>query len=60
MKVSEITDCENCPLLKEEICPGGMTSSSDGTPVEPPCCGFNDDTDLDQLIDDYHAIEAVY
>lgn len=54
MKASEIEDCENCPLLKEEICPGGMTSSPSGTPIEPPCCSFDDDTDLDQWIEDYY------
>lgn len=54
MKASEIEDCENCPLLAEEICSGGMTSSPSGTPIEPPCCSFDDDTDLDQWISDYY------
>lgn len=60
MKASEIEDCENCPLLKEEICPGGMTSSPSGTPIEPPCCSFDDDTDLDQWIDDYYDGQRRY
>ena len=60
MKASEIEDCENCPLLKEEICPGGMTSSPGGIPIEPPCCSFDDDTDLDQWIDDYYDGQRRY
>lgn len=60
MKTSEIEDCENCPLLKEEICPGGMTSSPSGTPIEPPCCSFDDDTDLDQWIEDYYDGQRRY
>lgn len=60
MKASEIEDCENCPLLKEEICPGGMTSSPTGTPIEPPCCSFDDDTDLDQWIEDYYDSQRRY
>lgn len=60
MKASEIEDCENCPLLKEEICPGGMTSSPSGTPIEPPCCSFDDDTDLDQWIEDYYDSQRRY
>lgn len=60
MKASEIEDCENCPLLKEEICPGGMTYSPSGTPIEPPCCSFDDDTDLDQWIEDYYDRKRRY
>lgn len=60
MKASEIEDCENCPLLAEEICPGGMTSSPSGTPIEPPCCSFDDDTDLDQWISDYYDSQRRY
>lgn len=60
MKAAEIEDCENCPLLKEEICPGGMTSSPSGTPIEPPCCSFDDNTDLDQWIEDYYDSQRRY
>ncbi len=60
MKASEIEDCENCPLLAEEICPGGMTSSPSGTPIEPLCCSFDDDTDLDQWISDYYDSQRRY
>lgn len=60
MKASEIEDCENCPLLKEEICPGGMTSSPSGRPIEPPCCSFDGDTDLEQWIEDYYDGQRRY
>lgn len=52
-ELAELDDCEQCPLYKEEICPGGMTSSPGGIPIEPPCCGFDDDTDLDAWVSDY-------
>lgn len=60
MKAAEIEDCENCPLLEEGICPGGMTSTPSGIPIEPPCCSFDDDTDLDQWIEDYYESQRQY
>lgn len=60
MLYKEIDDCVQCPLLKEEICPGGYTSSPSGTPIEPPCCGFDDDTDLEQWIEDYYENQRRY
>ena len=53
-EIANLEDCEQCPLLKEEICNSGFTSSPSGTPVEPPCCCFDDDTDLDTWILDYY------
>lgn len=47
-------DCDACPLYKEHICPGGWSGSPNG-PIEPPCCGFDDDTDLDAWVEDYYA-----
>lgn len=47
-------DCEGCPLLNAEICPGGF-SSHGGEPIEPPCCYFDDNTDLDEWVSDYFA-----
>ena len=44
-KASDITECEECPLLGND-CSGGWTSSSSGTPIEPPCCSWNDDTEV--------------
>lgn len=41
----EIDDCENCPLFHED-CAGGWTSSPAGTPIEPPCCNWNDDDEI--------------
>lgn len=43
-------DCKQCPLLKAEICPGGIVSYG-GVPIYPPCCDFDDDTDLDEFIE---------
>lgn len=51
---SEQEDCEGCPLLENEICPGGF-SCYGGMPIEPPCCSFDDDTDLDQWVETYFA-----
>ena len=39
--------CEECPIYKAEICNGGPKCYG-GEPIDPPCCGFNDDTDLDK------------
>lgn len=44
--------CDDCPLLKSEICTGGFTCYG-GEPVEPPCCSFDDDTDFDEWVRDY-------
>lgn len=60
MLYKEIDDCEQCPLLKEEICTGGWTSFPSGTPIEPPCCGFDDNTDLERWIEDYYENQRRY
>lgn len=52
-------DCELCPLLKEEICPGGWKCYG-GEPIEPPCCSMEEDTDLDQWIANYYEQEQRY
>lgn len=44
-------NCDRCPLMKEEICPGGWRCYG-GNPIEPPCCGFDDETDLDEWVKD--------
>lgn len=41
--------CDNCPLLESEICPSGWQCYG-GEPIEPPCCSFEDDTDLDEWV----------
>lgn len=48
--------CDNCPLLKSEICPGGYTCYG-GQPIEPPCCSFNDDTDLIEWVEEYFEMQ---
>ena len=43
---AEKESCDGCPLLENEICPGGWKCYGN-EPIEPPCCSFADDTDLD-------------
>lgn len=38
---------EHCPLYKYGYCSGGMVCYG-GEPLEPPCCGFDNDTNLDE------------
>ena len=52
-------DCVICPVYIEGICPGGYTSSPSGEPVEPPCCAFNDNDDLDEFIDNHYKRVAL-
>jgi hypothetical protein len=40
-----INDCENCPLYKHD-CIGGYTSNGNGTPIEPPCCSWNENDEI--------------
>lgn len=47
----EKEDCYGCPLLEHEMCTGGYQCYG-GEPIEPPCCNFDDDTDLDKWVDD--------
>lgn len=41
--------CDGCPLLENEICHGGWVCYG-GAPIEPPCCSFDDNTDLDDYV----------
>jgi hypothetical protein len=55
MKYSELKeteDCDLCPLKINEICAGGMACYG-GLPIEPPCTCFDDDTDLDEWVENY-------
>jgi hypothetical protein len=45
MKAKDIKGCDNCPLYKND-CKGGWSSDGRGTPVEPPCTGWDDDNDI--------------
>lgn len=54
MKLSEIDNCEDCRLKQEDICHGGWTSDGRGEPVEPPCCTMEEDTDLDEWVNEYY------
>ncbi len=44
--------CDGCPLLENEICPGGFACYG-WQLIEPPCCSFDDDTDLNEWVSDY-------
>ena len=46
--------CDGCPLLENELCSGGIVCYG-GEPIEPPCCVFDDDTDMDKWVDDMLA-----
>lgn len=59
-ELKELEDCEQCPLLREEICKGGITCSPSGEPIEPPCYCFDDDTDLDKWVEEYYNRLAYY
>ena len=52
MKAKDIHDCNECPLYENE-CSGGWTSGAGGTPIEPPCCGWNDDDEIYDGMYDY-------
>lgn len=56
---AEKEDCDGCPLLESEICPGGFRCYG-GEPIEPPCCSFDDDTDLDEWVSDYFDRQRRY
>ena len=45
--------CDDCPLLKSEICTGGFVCYG-GQPIEPPCCSFDDNTDLNEWVRKYY------
>lgn len=51
MKVSEINGCEDCPLNGE--CTGMKCYG--GAPIEPPCCRWNPEDDLDDVVDSYYG-----
>ena len=52
-------NCEICPLLEENICPGGYRCYG-GEPIEPPCCSIDEDADLDEWIDSYYEDQRRY
>ena len=50
-EIAELEDCDLCPIKKNELCTGGFACYG-GSPIEPPCCFFEDDTDLDEWIEE--------
>lgn len=55
MKLGDVEDCSECPLKDEGLCPGGWTSGADGTPIEPPCVGWDGEEDAEDYISSVHA-----
>lgn len=56
-EMKDIEDCSVCPLYEAELCTGGVISGYGGDPIEPPCCLFNDDTDLDEYVQESYKYE---
>lgn len=52
----DIDDCSVCPLYEHD-CPGGWTSGGGGTPIEPPCCSWNDDDEIYEGMYEYNQYE---
>lgn len=52
-------ECCDCPLYND-ICPGGITSNGRGGLLEPPCCMFDDDTDMDEWVTEYYERQRRY
>lgn len=56
IKLFEVEDnCDICPLLKAELCSGGMSITPNGY-REPPCCNMNEDTDLDEYVAEHYRL----
>ena len=59
MKAKDIEDCSQCPWLGE-YCKGGMTSDGCGRPIEPPCCSWDPEEDIEDIYDSQAANESAY
>lgn len=55
MKLGDIEDCNECPLMEEDLCSGGWTSGAGGTPIEPPCASWDGEQDVEDYIESVHA-----
>ncbi len=55
MKLGDIEDCSECPLKDEGFCSGGWTSGTGGTPIEPPCAGWDGEEDVEDYISSVYA-----
>ena len=45
--------CNHCPLL-DEFCSGGVACYG-GEPIYPPCCDFDDETNLQEVCDEWYV-----
>lgn len=52
-EIMDKEDCSLCPIYDAGICSGGMVCYG-GSPIEPPCCSFEPDTELYAWIDGYY------
>lgn len=55
----QLEDCTGCPVKKAEYCSGGFVCYG-GEPIEPPCCSFDDDTDLEQWVQQRELAQLRY
>lgn len=60
IKLYEIEDdCDLCPLLKADLCSGGISVTPNGY-REPPCCNMKEDTDLEEYVNEYNRKAMLY
>lgn len=60
IKLFEVEDnCDLCPLLKSNLCGGGINVTPNGY-YEPPCCNMEEDTDLEEYVNEYNRKQALY
>ena len=52
MLAKEIKECKDCPLYQYS-CFGNWRSGGGGTPIEPPCCSWEDDDEIYTGMYDY-------
>ena len=46
---SNLDRCDECPIYKAGFCPGNSYSFTGGAPLEPPCCEFDDNVNMDAV-----------
>lgn len=55
---SELDRCDFCPIYRAGFCPGNDFSFVGGAPFEPPCCEFDDDMDMDAVVQEMRQRRA--
>lgn len=60
MKLKDLNgDCTGCPLIPAHFCNGGFRCYG-GAPIEPPCCDMDEDTDLDEWVEEADEKRRAY